>query len=387
MIRLIKYDGVSDKSVKAILGSSGGNSSSSNTDIPSRGGSSDRTIWGQYDSGDDIDGSMIVNGNVDIKCITPPSYDADDSDDGEDEVYEEGGGNLNVELKVTSNEVESNEIYAKKTLYIPHPTTKAKTDIVELLKGYDTRISNNTTNISSNKTEIDNLKGKVSTNTTNISNLSTTVNNHTTAITNNTTNIQNNADEIEKLKDAIDGIGTDIGNIDLSEITTTLQSLQNEVKQLKYGSYNHPVVLIAGKICKYSYASSSNTFHFDGLKSDLITDLAISVDGGTMTLTPTYAANTNSFIQSIHVTQEMSGDTADNSTVTKSSHSTSSSINGRSDGAHWFEAYKDGNSFKIREFHQRDANNDSWGNDNWGADGGGIRAINITVIGYLFQTT
>lgn len=393
MIRLIKYDGISDKSVKAILGSS--SSSSTSTDIPTRSEVDiDRTIWGQNDTGDDIDGSMVVNGNVDIKCIIPPSYEDDDSDDGEDEDYEEGGGNLNVELKVTSNEVESNEIYAKKTLYIPHPTTKAKTDIVELLKGYDSRISSNTTNIASNKTEIDNLKGQVSSNTTNISNLTTnvtnlttTVNNHTTAISNNTTNIQNNADEIEKLKDVVDGIGTDIGNIDLSEITTTLQSLQDEVKRLKYGSYYHPVVLIAGKICKYSYSSSSNTFHFDGLKSDLITDLAISVDGGTMTLTPTYAENTNTFIQAIHVTQEMSGDTANNDTTTKSTHSTSTSINGRSDGAHWFEAYKDGSTIKIREFHQRDANNDSWGNNDWNADGGGIRAINITVIGYLFQTT
>jgi hypothetical protein len=47
MIRLIKYDGVSDKSVKAILTGSG--SSSGNGDIPTRGGESatlDRQIWG-----------------------------------------------------------------------------------------------------------------------------------------------------------------------------------------------------------------------------------------------------------------------------------------------------------------------------------------------------
>jgi|AATC01.1.fsa_nt_gi hypothetical protein len=46
-MRLIKYDGVSDKSIKAIL-SSGIGSSSNNTDSPSRGDSSslERTIWG-----------------------------------------------------------------------------------------------------------------------------------------------------------------------------------------------------------------------------------------------------------------------------------------------------------------------------------------------------
>lgn len=102
---------------------------------------------------------------------------------------ETGGGNLTVELKITSNEVEANDIYAKQHLYIPHPTTKAKTDIVELLKGYDTRITNNSTNIAANKTEIDALKNRVTTVEGNVTNLTTTVNNHTTAINNNTTNI------------------------------------------------------------------------------------------------------------------------------------------------------------------------------------------------------
>lgn len=389
MIRLIKYDGISDKSVKAILTS--GSGSSSGTDTPSRGGESvtlDRTIWGQNDTGDDIDGSMTVNGDINIKCIIPPSYEDDEDDedgDGEDEEIEEGGGNLNVELKITSNEVESNEIYAKKTLYIPHPSTKAKTDIVELLKGYDSRITNNTTNIASNKTEIDALKNRVGTAETNITNLTTKVNNNTTAITNNTTNIQANADEIEKLKDSIDAISGDLGNIDLSSLSTLIQQLQQDMKVVKYGNYSHPIVLLSGKIRKYSYASASNTFSFSGCKSELITDLAISVDGGTMYLTPTFADNTSVYINAIHVTQEMSGDTADNSTATKSLHSSAATINGRNDGAHWFEAYYDDKQFKIREFHQKDGNNDSWGNDYWGGDGGGIRAINITVIGYLFQ--
>lgn len=46
-MRLIKYDGLSDKSVKAILGSSGG-SSSNNSDVGSRSEYTDlnRTIWG-----------------------------------------------------------------------------------------------------------------------------------------------------------------------------------------------------------------------------------------------------------------------------------------------------------------------------------------------------
>ena len=381
-MKLLKYDRGKSGSTTII---NGGGSSGSGEYPPTRGGGDDRTIWGQYDGGDDIDGSMVVNGNVTIQAIVPPSYEGGDDGDGEDEEVETGGGNLNVELKITSNEVEANDIYAKQHLYIPHPTTKAKTDIVELLKGYDTRITNNSNNIAANKTEIDALKNRVTTVEGNVTNLTTTVNNHTTAITNNTTNIQANADEIEKLKNQVSNISGDIESIDLSEITNTLKSIQEELKVCKYGNYQHPVVLLAGKIRKYSYASATGLFTFEGCKSELITDLAITADGGTLYVTPTFADNTSVYINAIHVTQEMSGDTANNDTATKTTHSSSVSINGRSDGAHWFEAYYEDKKFKIREFHQRNADNDSWGNDYWGGDGGGIRAINITVIGYLFQ--
>lgn len=381
-MKLLKYDRGKSGSTTII---NGGGSSDSGEYPPTRGGGDDRTIWGQYDGGDDIDGSMVVNGNVTIQAIVPPTYEGDDDGDGEDEEVETGGGNLNVELKITANEVEANDIYAKQHLYIPHPTTKAKTDIVELLKGYDTRITNNSTNIAANKTEIDALKGRVSTTETNITNLTSKVNNNTTAITNNTTNIQANADEIEKLKNQVSNISGDIEGIDLTEITNTLKSIQEELKVCKYGNYQHPVVLLAGKIRKYSYASATGLFAFEGCKSELITDLAITADGGTLYVTPTFADNTSVYINAIHVTQEMSGDTANNDTATKTTHSSSVSINGRSDGAHWFEAYYEDKKFKIREFHQRNADNDSWGNDYWGGDGGGIRAINITVIGYLFK--
>lgn len=381
-MKLLKYDRGKSGSTTII---NGGGSSGSGEYPPTRGDSSDRTIWGQQDIGDDIDGSMVINGNVTIQAIVPPTYEGGDEGDGEDEEVETGGGNLSVELKITSNEVEANDIYAKQHLYIPHPTTKAKTDIVELLKGYDTRITNNSTNIAANKTEIDALKGRVSTTETNITNLTSKVNNNTTAITNNTTNIQANADEIEKLKNQVSNISGDIEGIDLTEITNTLKSIQEELKVCKYGNYQHPVVLLAGKIRKYSYASATGLFTFEGCKSELITDLAISVDGGTLYVTPTFADNTSVYINAIHVTQEMSGDTANNDTATKTTHSSSVSINGRSDGAHWFEAYYEDKKFKIREFHQKNGDNDSWGNDYWGGDGGGIRAINITVIGYLFK--
>ena len=362
---------------------SGGSSSSSGS-VSSRGEVDlDRMLWGNKDDGGDIEDTLFVNGSIYLKGADYSDEDGDDDDkEGTDKEYmledDDEGGNIYADGKVKSNEVEANEIYAKRTLYIPHPTTKAKTDIVELLKGYDSRITQNTTNIASNKTEIDALKTRVGTAETNITNLTTTV-------TNNTTNIQANADEIEKLKDSIDTISGDLGSIDLSSLSTLIQQLQQDMKVVKYGNYSHPIVLLSGTIKKYSYSSSSNLWHFSGCKSELITDLAISVDGGTMYVTPTFADNTSLYVNAIHVTQEMSGDTADNSTATKSLHNSAVSIGGRSDGAHWFEAYNSGNVIKIREFHQANGNNDSWTNDYWGADGGGIRAINITVIGYLFQ--
>lgn len=377
-MKLIKYSkGITSNSSSG-GGSRGGSSESSSIEL-------NRTIWGQQDEGEDVDGSMVVNGNVTIQAIVPPTYNDEDGSDGDDIAEETGGGNLTVELKITSNEQEANDIYAKQHLYIPHPTTKAKTDIVELLKGYDTRITNNSTNIAANKTEIDALKGRVSTAETNITNLTSKVNNNTTAITSNTTNIQANADEIEKLKNQVSNISGDIEGIDLTEITNTLKSIQEELKVCKYGNYQHPVVLLAGKIHKYSYANANGLFNFSGCKSELITNLAISADGGTLTITPTFADNTSVYINAIHVTQEMSGDTANNDTATKSTHSSNVSIGGRSDGAHWFEAYYEDKKFKIRELHQANGDNDSWTNNYWGGDGGGIRAINITVIGYLFQ--
>lgn len=197
-MKLLKYSKtVGSDGGTSTAGTRGGgsNTTSSNVEL-------DRTIWGQNDTGDDIDGSMVVNGNVTIQAIVPPTYDEEDGSDGEDEEEETGGGNLNVELKITSNEVEANDIYAKEHLYIPHPTTKAKTDIVELLKGYDNRITNN-------KNEIDSLKGRVTTAETNITNLGVTVNQ-------NTTNIESNTTEIQKLKERVtvtEGESLPIGTI------------------------------------------------------------------------------------------------------------------------------------------------------------------------------
>ena len=364
-MRLIKYDGISDKSVKAILASGGGSSSSSNSGGVSRTEVTvDRTIWGQNDTGDDIDGSMTVNGNISIKCIIPPSYEDDDSDDGDDEELEEGGGNLDVELKITSKEVESGNIYATKHLYIPHPTTKAKTDIVELLKGYDSRISTNTTNIASNKTDIDALKGRVDTAETNIANLNTTVNNHTT-------NIQKNTDDIADLKDKVaNGISEDY----IKQIVEQLAISRN-------GSYSNPIILISGRF-RRSSVSGSNYYFFEGQSNNNMSVNTATAENGLLTIKLTPYNNAKIYVTSVVVTQYKSGDTTDDVTTT--------SMKGRSDGAHWFEARCDSHSdtqeIYIREFHEGDQNNDTWESTNWFADGG-IKQINIIATGYVVVPT
>ena len=364
MIRLIKYDGVSDKSVQAIL-TGGGGSSSGSGDIPTRGvesASLDRQIWGQKDVGDDIDGSMTVNGDINIRCIIPPKYEDDDSDDGETEETEEGGGNLNVELKITANEVEANEIYAKKTLYIPHPSTKAKTDIVELLKGYDSRITNN-------KTDIDALKGRVGTAETNISNNSTAITNLTTALNTNTTNIQTNADAIADLQDKVaNGISEDY-----------IKQLINQLAISRNGNYNTPIVLISGRVCKFTTGTS---YYFTGGQNDNIGYIFCNHKDGLMTLGFTRSDNCQIHIQSVVVTQYRSGDSTDSVETTY--------LKGRSDGAHWFEARTDSSSdtkaIYIREFHQGNGDNDTWYSDYWGGDGGGIKEVNIIATGYVTTT-
>ncbi len=103
---------------------SGGSSSS--TTIQGGGSASlDRTIWGQNDTGDDVDGSMTVNGNIHIKVIEPLPDEDDDEDEGtgDYEEYEEGGGNLEVDEKTTTKELEVGEdAYIKRHLYLHYPS-------------------------------------------------------------------------------------------------------------------------------------------------------------------------------------------------------------------------------------------------------------------------
>lgn len=110
-MNLIKYDKTRDANGNLIVSGS----SSSQTTVFEQGGSRgggdysysaelDRTIWGKYDDGGDVDGHMWVNGDVHIKTIIPPTYEPDEDDaeydmedDGDDIETDTGGGNLYVD--------------------------------------------------------------------------------------------------------------------------------------------------------------------------------------------------------------------------------------------------------------------------------------------------
>lgn len=357
-MKLIKYDRLKRNSNGNTTIINNNNSSNNEGVInpPSRGDGDNRVIWGQTDTGEDIDGSMTVNGNVSIKAIVPPTYDPDEEGgDGEDIEEETGGGNLDVELTITSNKIEANEVFAKQHLYInyPHPNG-AKQCVNDLIKS-------NADNISSNTTKINNLTATVNNHTTQINNLNTSV-------SNNATNISNNTTEINKLKDRLDaGVGITEDRV-------------NEILNIwKYGNYGRPVILATGKIRKSSISGSKYWF-WDGTTLDSMYSIQLNWDGGLMTFSFENSNNFTNYIYSVHATQMKSGDTGDGLDNT--------SITGRSDGAHWFETRFDNTLKKvyIREFHQGNGDNDTWKTDYWGGDGGGIKEVAITIIGYAYKT-
>lgn len=339
-MKLLKYSRSKDiGSTVKVVGGGGGDSSGSTTQPPSRGGEP-RQIWGQTDEGDnDIDGTATLNGNVVIKAIVPPTYDPDDEDSGGEDVEEEtGGGNLDVELDATVGR----HLFIK----YPHPDhTGEKKCVGELIK-------TNADNIAS-------LTTKVNTNTTNIANLTQTVNT-------NTTNISNNADEISKLK---------AGSLTEEDVLKLIRDNQPS----KLGAYDQPVVLFTGRARRVSYYN--DRYYIEGIKLPYFS-IGNTISGGLMTISITPQDGYKINVYGVQCNQERSGDTTDaidNPTVT-----------GRSDGAHWFECRVDAQASTtkvyIREMHQRNGDNDSWGTTDWFADGG-IKAIHFTLLGYIMPPT
>ena len=178
---------------------SGGTSSSSS----SGGVSIDRVLWGQTDNGEDIDGSMWINGSLYLGAI---DYG---SEDDEEEATTTNTNEIFVDDAETGSLiadalVQSRDMYCKEHAYITYPIVGGKkTDLRELFNGFDERIKTNATNIATNKTNI-------STNATNIAANTTEITKLKSRVTVNETNITANTAEIKNINEKITNIKTNI---------------------------------------------------------------------------------------------------------------------------------------------------------------------------------
>lgn len=172
------------------------------SDSSSSGGVSiDRVLWGQNDEGEDIDGSMWVNGSLYLGAIDYGSEDDEETTSTDTGVFVDDAETGSL---IADALVQSRDMYCKEHPYITYPITNGKkTDLRELFNGFDERIKTNTTNIATNKTNI-------AANTTEITKLKSRVTVNETNITNNTTNIAANTEEIKNINEKITNIKTNI---------------------------------------------------------------------------------------------------------------------------------------------------------------------------------
>ena len=362
-MKLAKYSQYKDKVYTTVASGEGSNTSSS----PS---SSDRNLWGNDDTGNDMNGSMRIQGNIYIMGETttedeegneiPTSRSGVASSRAGDDPFppsaEDGEGNMFLDGKVYSDGVETkNDIVAGRHLYIndPHPAHSGEKKCVgELINGLDGRITTNANNIS-------NLTTRVTTAEGNITNL-------TSRMDDAEGDIADNADEIAKMK---------ASNLTVDDVLQLIKDNQPSM----LGSINQPVILWAGRLTYNATYPSGSWEDWPFAKLPHFTFASNSHTNGLMTIVLDVSEGYKVNVIAVHATQYQSGDTTDNID--------NPYIKGRSDGAHWFECrvddYLSTKKVYIREFHQGNGDNDTWYSDNWNGDGGGIQAINLTLIGYI----
>lgn len=161
----------------------------------------DRVLWGQNDDGEDIDGSMWVNGSLYLGEIDYGSEGDEETTSTDTGVFVDDAETGSL---IADALVQSRDMYCKEHPYITYPIVNGKkTDLRELFNGFDERIKTNATNIATNTTNI-------TANTTEITKLKSRVTVNETNITNNTTNIAANTAEIKNINEKITNIKTNI---------------------------------------------------------------------------------------------------------------------------------------------------------------------------------
>ena len=282
---------------------------SSDSSSSSGGVSLDRVLWGQTDEGEDIDGSMWINGSLYLGAIDYGSEDDEETttDAGDIFVDDAETGSL-----IADALVQSRDMYCKEHPYITYPITNGKkTDLRELFNGFDERSKTNTTNIATNKTnistnatniaantaEITKLKSRVTvnetnikTNKTNISTNATNIKNLDKRVTTNTTNISTNTTNITGLDTRVTALETNVTDLSTSVDTNTtdITTLKTDVS-----TNTTDISTLSTKVTTNTTNISTNTTNITGLdtrvtklenkvadKSDY-EDLKTKVDGNT----------------------------------------------------------------------------------------------------------
>ena len=211
--------GVSTGSISSDSSSSGGVSSL------------DRTLWGQTDEGEDIDGSMWINGSLYLGAIDYGSEDDEDTTDAGVFVDDAETGSL-----IADALVQSRDMYCKEHPYITYPIVGGKkTDLRELFNGFDERIKTNATNIATNKTNISTNATNIAANTTEITKLKSRVTANETNIKTNTSNISTNATNIKNLDKRVTTNTTNISTntTNITGLDTRVTALETNVTDLK----------------------------------------------------------------------------------------------------------------------------------------------------------
>ena len=226
---------------------SGGTSSSGGVS------SLDRVLWGQTDEGEDIDGSMWVNGSLYLGAIDYGSEDDEEATSTDAGVFVDDAETGSL---IADALVQSRDMYCKEHPYITYPITNGKkTDLRELFNGFDERIKTNATNIATNKTNISTNATNIAANTTEITKLKSRVTVNETNIKTNTTNIAANATNIKNLDKRVTTNTTNI-----STNTTNITGLDTRVTDLETN------------VTDLSASVDTNTTDITTLKTDVSTN-------------------------------------------------------------------------------------------------------------------
>ena len=239
---------------------SGGTSSSGGVS------SIDRVLWGQTDEGEDIDGSMWINGSLYLGAIDYGSED-DEEDTTDAGVFVD---DAEIGSVIASGLVQGKDMYCKEHPYITYPITNGKkTDLRELFNGFDERIKTNATNIATNKTNIATNATNIAANTAEITKLKSRVTTNETNIKTNTTNISTNATNIKNLDKRVTTNTTNISTntTNIATNTTNITANTAEITKLK-----SRVTALETNVTDLSSSVDTNTTDITTLKTDVSTN-------------------------------------------------------------------------------------------------------------------